>query len=54
MKEYWLVRPADKCVEVHRSPYGGDYMDRFTVRSPAILESAALPGGQVDLAALME
>lgn len=54
VKEYWILRPLEKCVEVHRSPDSGTYTEQFTVQSPAVLESAALPGVSVDLAALME
>lgn len=54
VKEYWMVRPLERCVEVHRSPSAGDYTERVTVQSPAVLESSALPGVSVDLAAVME
>ena len=54
VKEYWIVRPLEKCVEVHRFPSAGDYTERLTVQSPAVLESSALPGVSVDLAAVME
>jgi Uma2 family endonuclease len=52
VKEYWIVRPEEKCVEVHRQPANGDYVERFTVRTPAVLESSALPEVSLNLAEL--
>jgi Uma2 family endonuclease len=51
--EYWIVRPEDKCVEVYRQPDGQNYREQTTVTASAILESSALPGVKVDLAALL-
>ena len=53
MKEYWIVRPEDKCVEVFRQPDGQNYRKHTTITAPAILESTALPGVSVNLADLL-
>ena len=53
VKEYWIVCPEEKCVEVHRQPGSGDYAERFTITAPAVLESSALPGVTVDLTGLL-
>jgi Uma2 family endonuclease len=54
VKEYWIVCPAEKSVEVYRQPSPQGYAERMIVAAPAILESAVLPGVKVDLAALFE
>lgn len=53
VKEYWIVRPVEKCVEVHRSPSGPEYTECVTIQAPAVLESSALPGVRVDLGVLL-
>ncbi len=53
VKEYWIVRPEDKCVEVFRQPDGQNYREHTTITAPAILESTALPGVSVNLADLL-
>ena len=50
--EYWIVLPEAKSVEVHRQPASGGYTEQFTVTAPAAIESRALPGVRVELAAL--
>ncbi len=52
VKEYWIVRPKTKEVEVHRQPSPKGYEERTTIAAPAVLECAALPGVRVDLGAL--
>lgn len=53
VREYWIVRPEDKCVEVYRHPDGQNYREQTTVTAPAILESSALPGVSVNLAEVL-
>lgn len=50
--EYWIVLPETKTVEVHWQPAAGEYAERLTVSAPAVIDSRALPGLSVDLAAL--
>ena len=52
VKEYWIVCPEEKRVEVFRQPGAQGYAETLTVCAPAVLASTALPGVQVDLAAL--
>jgi Uma2 family endonuclease len=52
VKEYWIVCPERKCVEVYREPTPLAYEQRTIVAAPAVLAPASLPGIQVDLAAL--
>lgn len=52
VKEYWIVRPDEKQVEVYRQPGPTGYAERTTTAPPAVLECAALPGVLVNLAAL--
>ena len=52
VKEYWIVCPEEKRVEVYRSHAATGYAERTTVAPPTILECAVLPGVRVDLAAL--
>ena len=52
VQEYWIVCPEEKQVEVYRQPGAKGYAERTVLAPPAILESAALPGVRVDLAAL--
>ena len=51
VKEYWIVCPEEKRVEVYRSQSATGYAERTTVAPPTILECAVLPGVRVDLAA---
>jgi len=52
IKEYWIVCPQEKRVEVYRQPKAEGYGDRSVVSAPAMLECAWLPGVRIDLAAL--
>ena len=52
VQEYWIVCPEEKLAEVYRQPGAKGYAERTVLAPPAILESAALPGVRVDLAAL--
>ena len=52
VKEYWIVCPDEKQVEVYRQPGAAGYAERTTVAPPETIECAALPGVRVDLAAL--
>ena len=52
VKEYWIVCPQEKQVEVYRKPGTTGYAERTTIAAPAVIECAALPGVCVDLAAL--
>ena len=52
IKEYWIVRPAIKAVEVYRQPTAKGYVDKLTVAAPAVLQCTVLSGVSVDLAAL--
>jgi Uma2 family endonuclease len=52
IKEYWIVCPQEKRVEVYRQPKAEGYADRSVVSAPAVLECASLPSLRVDLAVL--
>lgn len=52
VREYWIVCPGEKRVEVYRQPGAQGYGERTDFATPAVLESSALPGVRVDLAAL--
>ncbi len=52
VKEYWIVCPEEKQVEVYRGVGPQGYAERTVLASPAVIECAALPGVRVDLAAL--
>ena len=52
VKEYWIVCPEQKQVEVYRQPGPQGYAARTIVAAPAVLESEALTGVRVDLGAL--
>lgn len=52
VKEYWIVLPDTRCVEVHREPGGEGYRQKFTVASPGRLESSVVAGFRVTLAEL--
>lgn len=52
VREYWIVCPEEKRVEVYRGPGAQGYAERVDVAAPAVLECAALPGVRVDLGAL--
>ena len=50
VKEYWIVCPEEKRVEVYRQPGPDGYGEQTVLTPPAILESSALPGVKVNLA----
>ena len=52
VKEYWIVCPQEKQVEVHSGASPQGYAERIVVSAPAVLECSALPGVRVDLAGL--
>ena len=52
VREYWIVCPQEKQVEVYRQPGATGYAERTLLAAPAVVECAALPGVRVDLAAL--
>ena len=52
VKEYWIVCPDEKQVEVYRQPGAAGYAERKMIAPPPVIECAALPGVRVDLAAL--
>ena len=52
VREYWIVCPGEKRVEVYRQPGAQGYGERTDFAAPAVLESSALPGVRVELAAL--
>ena len=52
LREYWIVCPEKKRVEVYRQPGAQGYAERTDFAAPAALESSALPGVCVELAAL--
>lgn len=52
VKEYWIVCPQEKQVEVYRQPGGESYAERTMIAAPGVIECAALPGVRVDLGAL--
>ena len=52
VREYWIVCPVEKRVEVYRQPGAQGYGERTDFAPPAVLESSALPGVCVELAAL--
>lgn len=52
VREYWIVRPADGCVEVFREPTAEGYTHAEVVAAPAVLISTAVENLQVDLGPL--
>jgi Uma2 family endonuclease len=52
VKEYWIVCPERKLVEVYRQAAPLGYGECTIVAAPAALAPASLPGVQVDLAVL--
>ena len=53
VKEYWIVCPEEKRVEVYRQPGPQGYGEQTVLTPPAILESSALPGVTVNLAEVL-
>lgn len=54
VKEYWIVCPREKQVEVYRQPGPEGYAARSVVAAPAVLECAALAGVRVKLDELFD
>ena len=52
VKEYWIVCPEEKRVEVYRQPGANGYAERTMIAPPSVIECAALPGVRVDLTVL--
>jgi Uma2 family endonuclease len=52
VKEYWIVCPEEKLVEIFRQSGAQGYAETITLTAPTVLTSTALPGVRVDLAAL--
>ncbi|HAB15391.1 MAG TPA: Uma2 family endonuclease [Verrucomicrobiota bacterium] len=52
VKEYWVVVPAERCVEVYREPQTEGYTQKRTVVAPAIVESVGVPGLNLELGEL--
>lgn len=53
VKEYWIVIPEERRVEVHRHPQGEAFQEIRSVSSPARVESMVVPGFAVDLGELL-
>ena len=52
VKEYWIVNPKEKQVEISRQPGEQGHAERMVVSAPAVVECGALPGIRVDFGAL--
>jgi Uma2 family endonuclease len=52
VKEYWIVCPEQKQVEVYRQPGAEGYAERTMLVAPSALECRVLPGVKVDFGAL--
>jgi Uma2 family endonuclease len=52
VKEYWIVCPEEKQVEVYRQPGANGYAERTMSTPPSVIECATLPGVRLDLTAL--
>ncbi len=52
VREYWIVCPEEKRVEIFRELSAGGYAQSEIVSAPATIESSALPGVRVDFGAL--
>jgi Uma2 family endonuclease len=51
VKEYWIVCPEEREIEVCRTPSAAGFRDREVIRSPFVVKSTAL-GNEIDLAGL--
>jgi len=49
VKEYWIVVPSQRCIEVYSQPLAEGFARRRTVAEPERLESVAVPGFAVPL-----
>jgi Uma2 family endonuclease len=52
VEEYWIVLPAERRIEVHRTPQPGGYRDRAIVEGDAMLDCQSLPGIRIGLRGL--
>ena len=52
VREYWIVCPQEKRVEIFREPREDGYAQTETVSNPTVIESSALPGVRVDFGTL--
>jgi Uma2 family endonuclease len=52
VKEYWIVCPLEKRVEVHRQPRGEAYAEVQAISAPGVLECISVRGVKIDLPAL--
>jgi len=52
VKEYWIVCPVEKRVEIYRQPKGRAYVEQLAISAPGALECRAATGVRVDLQAL--
>lgn len=52
VKEYWIVVPEQKCIEVYRGALPGGFAERSVHVAPCRLESTSIAGFAVDLAEL--
>jgi Uma2 family endonuclease len=52
VKEYWIVCPEEKQVEIYRLPGAQGYAERTVLAAPAVVECAAVAGVRVDFGAL--
>ena len=50
VKEYWIVCPERREVEVYRQPAAQGYAESLVIAPPMLLESLSVPGVRVDLA----
>ncbi len=52
VREYWIVFPQQRCIEVHSEPRSEGYSRQMTVTDPERLVSVAVPGFAVELGGL--
>jgi Uma2 family endonuclease len=52
VEEYWIVLPAERRIEVHRTPQPGGYRDHMIVEGDATLDCQGLPSIRIGLAEL--
>lgn len=53
IEEYWVLRPRDGVIDVHRDPADANYRTTVSVTVEEILESTAIPGFALKLAELL-
>lgn len=52
VREYWIVCPQERRVEVYRQPSPSGYAERTVVAGDGVIECTVLPGMRVDVGAL--